>query len=431
LQQQLYRLLPSKPGAYIFKDENNVIIYVGKAKDLKKRVSSYFTKSRALDLKTIQLVSKIKKIDHIVVNSEIEAFLLEASLIKKHQPFYNIKFLDDKSYPYVKISTNGIPYVSISRNKKVDSDAKYFGPYPEVTPLKAVLKLLRKIFPYQTAANHSKRKCLYYHLGLCPCIPAVPENLLEYKRNIRNISIFFDGNKEKLLKNLLYDQKICIKNEEFEKAAIIQKQIEAIHRITNEEFNPFLYIEKPDSYYKRLQEEVASLKMILSEKKLLVGDLHRIECYDISNFSGTNATASMVVFINGDSSKKDYKRFKIRTKHTPDDFHMLKEVMIRRLKHMEWGIPNLMVIDGGKGQVSSVLNILMTSEYKIPIIGLAKKEEVIIVPKITQSYSLEFDEIKFPKSEPGINLLRTIRNEAHRFAVTYHKLLRSKATFKK
>ena len=423
--------MPSKPGAYIFKDENNVIIYVGKAKDLKKRVSSYFLKSRILDSKTIQLVSKIKTIDHIVVNSEIEAFLLEASLIKKHHPFYNIKFLDDKSYPYVKISVNKIPYISISRNKKIDLNAKYFGPYPEVTPLKAVLKLLRKIFPYQATANHSKRKCLYYHLGLCPCVQAVPENLLEYKRNIRNISLFFDGDKEKLLKNLLSDQKICIKNEEFEKAGIIQNQIDAIHRITREEFNPFLYIEKPDSYYERLQNETKSLKKILSDRGVSVDDLYRIECYDISNLSGTNATASMAVFINGDSSKKDYKRFKIRTKHTPDDFHMLKEVVARRLKHPEWGIPNLMVIDGGKGQVSSVLEILLASEYKIPVIGLAKKEETIIVPKITKSYSIIFDEIKLQKSEPGINLLRTIRNEAHRFAITYHKLLRSKAAFKK
>ena len=309
--------------------------------------------------------------------------------------------------------------------------AKYFGPYPEVTPLKAVLKLLRKIFPYQTTANHSKRKCLYYHLGLCPCIPAVPENLSEYKRNIRNISLFFDGSKEKLIKNLLSDQKKCIKNEEFEKAGIIQSQIDAIHKITREEFNPFLYIERPDSYYERLRNEISSLKKILTDKNISVDDLHRIECYDISNLSGTNATASMAVFINGDSSKKDYKRFKIRTKHTPDDFHMLKEVMTRRLKHPEWGIPDLMVIDGGKGQVSSVLEILLSSEYKIPVIGLAKKEEIIIVPKITKSYSIIFDEVKLPKSEPGINLLRTIRNEAHRFAVTYHKLLRSKATFKK
>lgn len=268
-------------------------------------------------------------------------------------------------------------------------------------------------------------------MGLCPCIPAVPENLSEYKRNIRNISLFFDGSKEKLLKNLLFDQKTCIKNEEFEKAGTIQGQIDAIHRITKEEFNPFLYIERPDSYYERLRNEINSLKKILTDKNISVDDLYRIECYDISNLSGTNATASMVVFINGDSSKKDYKRFKIRTKHTPDDFHMLKEVMVRRLKHPEWGIPDLMVIDGGRGQVSSVLDILLKSSYKIPVIGLAKKEEIIIIPKLTKSYSLIFDEVKLPKSEPGINLLRAIRNEAHRFAITYHRNLRSKSTFKK
>lgn len=424
------RSLPSKPGAYIFKDENNAVIYVGKAKDLKKRISSYFVKGRTLDTKTLQLVAKIKRIEHIVVNSEIEAFLLEANLIKKYHPFYNIKFLDDKSYPYVKIATKGIPYIAISRNKEADKNVKYFGPFPEVAPLRIVLKLLRRIFPYQAVANHPKKKCLYGHLGLCPCIPAIPDNLSVYKQNIRNISLFFNGNKEKLLKILLTEQKCFVKTEEFENAAIIQTQINAIERITNPEFNPFSYIEKPDFYYERLIKETKSLSEILNSHGLDVGNLQRIECYDISNLSGTNATASMVVFINGDSSKKDYKRFKIKTKHTPDDFHMLKEVIKRRLTHPEWGIPNLMVIDGGKGQVSSVLETIMTSIYKIPVIGLAKKEEIVVLPKILQNYAISFKEIKLPKSEPGVNLLRAIRNEAHRFAITYHRLLRLKATFR-
>lgn len=416
--------LPSKPGAYIFKNDKGVVLYVGKAKSLKKRVTSYFLNKNNLDSKTLLLVQEISKVDYIIVNSEIEAFLLEAELIKKYKPFYNIKLSDDKSYPYLKISSDRIPFLSISR-KRDDLKAEYFGPYTDVTGLKIVLKLVRRIFPFQSVKNHPKKACLYHHIGLCPCVTVYPEKLYDYKRNLKNLKKFLKGGKEEVIKSLQKLQKENIKFEEFEKASDIQKQIEKINLITSENYNPFRYQEVPDLYYQRIKSETDSLIEILSKYGLDIKDLRRIECYDVSNISGTDATGSMVVFENGDVSKKDYRRFKIRFKQTPDDFLMHKEMISRRVRHDEWEKPNLIVVDGGKGQVSSVLQVLNQNKYNVPLIGLAKREETIVVPEF-KGNKLEFMEIKLPHSTPGINLLRRLRDEAHRFAITYHRSLRRK-----
>lgn len=434
-QQLLHSQLPSRPGVYLFKDKGGKIIYVGKAKDLKKRVSSYFSKALK-DFKTTSLLKNIIAVDYIIVNSEIEAFLLEANLIKKHKPFYNIKFSDDKFYPYVKISSvvaagikDKIPYIVITRNKDT-KEGTYFGPYPNVESLKIVLKLMRKLFPFQSVKNHPKKNCLYYHLNQCPCIPLHPENLEGYKKNIRNLISFLDGKKVSVIKNLKKEQKEFIKKEEFEKAKTSQTKIEKIELITSEQYDPFRYMERPNLYYERVAEEVKSLGKILGDYNLEIGDLRRIECYDISNFSGKEATGSMVVFINGDSAKSEYRKFKIRLKSTPDDFFMHQEMMSRRIRHLEdWGMPNLLVIDGGKGQVSSILKILVRHNISIPVVGLAKRIETIVIPYKPAFGSLEFIEVNLPHSTPGINLLRRIRDEAHRFAITYHRLLRKKKTF--
>lgn len=407
----------------MFKDENKKILYVGKAKDLKKRVSSYFSQKK-LDTKTIKLVSLVKNIEHIRVNSEIEAFLLEASMIKKYKPFYNIKLIDDKSYPMVEITSDANPAVTITR-KKTNQKSLYYGPYSDATALKTVLKLIRKIFPYQSVKNHPKRKCLYYHLGLCPCVMANPENITDYTKNLKNIGKFLDGKKDDVIKMLLLEQKELVKAEEFESAQIVQNRIERIHLITSDTYSPFQYMDKPDFYFERIEKEVNSLEEILKPYYSELGGLKRIECYDISNFQGKQATGSMVVFENGDKSSKEYRRFKIRSKDTPDDFHMMKEMLSRRLDN-DWPIPNLLVIDGGKGQVGSAMKALANIGKRLPVIGLAKREEIIVVPIKTQS-GIEFVEIKLAHSTPGINLLRRIRDEAHRFAITYHKLLRSKA----
>lgn len=408
----------------MFKDEKGKILYVGKAKNLKKRVGSYFS-SKALDAKTIKLVSALKDIEIIKVSSEIEAFLLESELIKKNKPFFNVKLTDDKSYPMVEITKNENPAVVITR-KKVDKKAVYFGPYTDVKSLKVVLKLLRKVFPYQSVKNHPKRKCLYYHLNLCPCIPVVPENLPEYKKSIQAIERFLKGKKKDVLKSLQKERDIYSKNEDFEMAAKIQEKIEKINYITSETFEPFHYIEKPDFYYERIEKELKSLKDIIEPFFPNLVKLNRIECYDISNISGTNPTGSMVVFINGEKASNEYRRFKIKTKYTPDDFHMMQEMILRRFKNVNWEKPDLMIVDGGKGQVSSALKAMTAQKVKYPLIGLAKREEIIVIP-VKTSGKLEFVEVKLPQSTPGINFLKKVRDEAHRFALTYHRLLRKKS----
>lgn len=416
--------LPSKPGVYIYKDVRNKVIYVGKAKDLKKRVGNYFS-DRPHDAKTTKLIAEAFYIDYIVVGSEVEAFLLEAELIKKYRPYYNIQFSDDKYYPFLKIGTFPYPYISVVRKKDKNEKAEYLGPYISSSDLKTTLRLLRRIFPFHSVKNHDKRKCLYNHIRLCPCIPVNPERLDKYKQDIKSIRKFFKGDTKGVIKGLILEQKGAVKEEKFEDAQSIQIQIDKIKNLTSEHFAPFSYEEKPDFYYQRIKSEVKSLQEILS-KYDIESSLHRIECYDISNTSGKNATGSMVVFINGDVSKKDYRKFKIKFKKTPDDFAMHMEVMARRIRN-DWPKPDLLVIDGGKGQVSSVLKVLAHFNYKVPLIGLAKREEIIVIPLKSKGFGFDFIEVKLPRSTPGVNLLRRIRDEAHRFAITYHKLLRKKA----
>jgi excinuclease ABC subunit C len=397
---------------------------VGKAKNLKNRVNSYFS-NKALDSKTLKLVNQILSLSFIQVTSEIEAFLLESALIKKYKPFFNIKLIDDKTYPYIEITKGNNPSLTITR-KRQDKKADYFGPYSDATALKVVLKLLRKIFPYQSVKNHPKRKCLYYHLDLCPCVAATAGNLNTYKQNLKKIKYFLDGKKGEVVKMFLTEQKSYIKHEEFEKARDIQNKIDMINLITSHNFEPFRYIEKPDFYFERIGKEVTSLEEILKPFYDNLNTLGRIECYDISNFQGHQATGSMVVFINGQKEAKEYRRFKIKTKNTPDDFWMMEEVISRRFKKEGWTHPDLIVVDGGKGQIGAALKALANRKLRIPLIGLAKREETIVVP-IKNQKGITFEEIKLIKSTPGVNLLRTIRDEAHRFAVTYHRLLRKKA----
>lgn len=426
MESFLYSSLPSKPGVYQFKNKEKEIIYVGKAKDLKKRVTSYFQKG-AHDAKTIHLVKDVVSIDHILVNSEIEAFLLEAELIKKHKPYYNIRFIDDKSYPYIMVTNDNFPYVSVVR-KKNNKNADYFGPYPDAGSVKIVLKILRKIFPFQSVKNHSKRKCLYYHLGLCPCLPAVSENKTQYIKNLKNLKRFLGGNTDTVITALIKEQKNSIRAEEFENASSIQKQIDSIKKITQETFDPFFYLTVPNAQAEREKNENDSLKNLLIQSGINLPILERIECYDISNFQGTNATGSMTVFIKGSATTSEYRKFKIKKLSTPNDFAMHQEVMARRMKHMEWGTPDLIVVDGGKGQVSSVLQVLAHLGMSVPVIGLAKRFETIIIPEKIGKQII-FNEVRVPLSTPALNLLRRIRDEAHRFAISYHRKLRSKQTF--
>lgn len=398
---------------------------MGKAKNLKKRVSSYFLKNISLGPKTTILVSQVAKIQAITTNSEIEAFLLENQYIKKHKPKYNVKLTDDKAYPMVKISIKeDYPKVLTSRRKD-DKNSIYFGPFPNAAnALRNVLKIVRKIFPYQSVQNHSGKICLYYHLGLCPCPPvfASQEFKKDYRKNIKHIIDFLNGNTRKVIRELEIERDSLSRREEFEKANLLQNKINEIGLISGPTYKTSLDLNINPSLANDLREnEIKDLINILNNNNVRLKKLERIECFDISNISGTNAVGSMVTFVNGEKYAEGYRKFKIKTLNSPNDFAMMEEVLERRIKHSEWPYPNLIIVDGGKGQVSSALKILKELRIKIPIIGLAKKEETIITS--------EFKEINLPKNSEALKLIMRVRDEAHRFAITYHKLLRSKSLF--
>lgn len=366
------------------------------------------------------MVSQVKKIKVIIVKSEIESLLLEARLIKKHKPKYNIKLIDSKGYPFIRITVkNKYQSVLITR-KKDDLNSIYFGPYPDVKAVKLTLRILRKIFPFQSVLNHPKNLCLYNHLNLCLCQNVLPENLKVARSNIKNIIYFLNGNSKKILKDLIKERGNESKNENFEKAQESQNKILAIEKIINPATRSFEYETNPNLIYEQKEKQIKELMKILNENGVQTNYLHRIECYDISNTQGTNPVSSMVVLTNGEIDKKNYRKFKIETVG-PNDFKMLEETLLRRFKHQEWLYPNLIVVDGGKGQVTSAKKALKKASIKIPIIGLAKKFETIVTKNLK--------EISLPKDNIGLQLILKIRDEAHRFAITYHKKIRNKKEF--
>lgn len=482
--------MPSEAGVYVYLDKNGTVLYVGKAKDLKSRVSSYFQKSVSLGAKTAALVSQIDKITITTVESELEALLLEAFYIKKYNPKYNIRLTDSKQYLKIRITINdAYPRVLLARRED-DKESLYFGPYPSSGALKLVLKTMRRIFPYVSALNHPKRICLYNHLGLCPCPPLndSPELRKDYKKNIKGIIRMLEGESQKIMKELEKERDKASRDEAYEKALLLQKKINAMSLITTPFHKPFEYDVNPNLRDDKRQEELDGLKEILNQQGMGLEKLERIECYDISNTQGTHSVGSMVVFINGEKESSQYRKFRIRRdwekpmtkaektsfetkprnpKHLANDFESMKEVLKRRLNHDEWDIPDLIIVDGGKGQVSSAMTALAECGMVIPLIGLAKREETIIVPSVGgrvkrqgESSSIDsdtpivntyqellnlrfagtkaeknktiivseehFTEISLPKNSPPLFLIQRLRNEAHRFAITYHRKLRSK-----
>lgn len=342
---------------------------------------------------------------------------MEANYIKLYKPKYNAKLTDDKAYPLIRITIKDeYPKVLIARRNE-DKKSLYFGPFPNSTALRLVLRTIRRIFPFQSVANHPNKLCLYNHLALCPC-PQVTKDKY-YKKNICHIITFLKGDTKKVLNNLKIERNVLSKLEEFEKAEVLQRKIDAISYVTSPAYQKFDYRVNPNLDSDLRKKELSELKDCLTRYNVQVKNLKRIECFDISNISGTNATGSMVVFVNGEKDTSGYRRFKIRrTDKIPDDFAMMQEILQRRLNHNEWLFPDLIIVDGGKGQVSSAVAVLKEQNINIPVIGLAKREETIITS--------DFEEIKLPKGSEALKLIMRIRDEAHRFAITYHRKLRLK-----
>lgn len=404
--------ISAKPGVYLFRDKRNEIIYIGKSVSLRKRIQQYFRPSLKLGPKTEKMVSEVSKVDVRIVKTEIEALLLETALIKKYKPRYNVSWKDDKGHLYIKINlTPQIPVIETARRQLETPQIKLYGPFPSASTVRQVLKTLRKIFPY-CQHKRQQKSCLWVHLGLCP--DPYHTDPLKYKKNIKNIMLFLGGKKKVLLFNLKREMRLLSNNQKFEDALKIKKQVEAIEYITSVYVTPDEYLKRPSLAEDFIYERLHDLKEFLNLPK----NPKRIEAYDISNIQGKMATGSMVVFVNGEKTPHEYRRFRIRSKETPDDISMMKEVIRRRFLN-NWPLPDLIVIDGGKPQLNASLNALEAYSFKIPIISLAKKNEDIYLP----GKSLP---LKLNQTSPGLQLLRQTRDEAHRFALIYHRKLRSK-----
>lgn len=525
-------LLPTSPGCYIHKDKNGTIIYVGKAKNLRNRVRSYFRGSH--DTKTEALVSEIVDFEFIVTESNIEALLLEINLIKENKPKYNIMLKDDKSYPFIKITNERYPRLIITRQVKKDGGL-YFGPYPDVGAANEIKRLLDRIFPFRKCTNPPSKVCFYYHIGQCMAHTICKKDETYFKSMAQEVSDFLKGQGDKIIDDLKGKMAAAAQTMEFERAAEYRDLIQAIGtlqtkqrvmakdlqnrdvfgyyvdkgwmcvqvffvrqgKLIERDVNLFPYYNDPDEdfltyvgqFYQEkshlvpnevlipqdIDEEAVKvlvdtkiLKPQRGEKKQLVnlaiknarvsleqkfnlleksvektqGAIEnlgrllqiptpvRIESFDNSNIMGTSPVSAMVVFVNGKPSKKDYRKYKIKTVVGPDDYASMREVIRRRYGRVQRdGLtpPDLIVIDGGQGQVNIAKQVIQEElGLDIPIAGLQKNDK-------HQTHELLFGDplkvVELSRNSQEFFLLQRIQDEVHRFAITFHRQLRSKNSF--
>ena len=409
------KTLPSSPGVYFHKNADGEIIYVGKAAVLKNRVRQYFQHSEK-DTKTAALVREIAMTDWIVVDTEMDALFLESEMIKRYLPKWNILLRDDKTVSYVRIDLKSeVPYVTLTRNPEGD-DAEYIGPFYAKRTVADALRILRKVFPYYIKPYDGK-KTLDTDLGLTPGIEVGKSTPVAYKKQLKNLIRYLNGERKALLKDLEVQMKASAKAGDYEEAALLRNQLFGLQDLrkkivfSNKEFMDI------------------SSDQALNQLKDLLGlerPPKRIEGYDISHQSGENVVGSMVVFINGVSDRAEYRKFKLHHQKN-DDTNNLREIIERRLKHEKWEYPDLIILDGGEGQLNAVKDL--RAEAKIPVIGRNKSGDhtrnaavVIVVP---DKGSFEIN----PNSHMA-KLIARIDEEAHRFAITYHRLLKRKNMLK-
>lgn len=429
LQDKL-KTLPTAPGVYFHKSKSGEIIYVGKAAILRNRVRQYFQDSRLRDTKTDVLVGEIYDTDWVVTESEIDALFLESEMVKRYKPRYNILLRDDKSQIFVRINMkDAYPYISYTR-QPLDDGAEYFGPYYNGFAVKKALRYLRKIFPYSTHVTMPKRVCLQYHLGLCPGVEEQKITSQDYKAILRKLILYLKGERKQLITQLEREMNTAAKLREFEKAATRRNQINDLKSLQKQILfsdREFLDISK--------DQALSGLSLLLGLK----GIPRRIEGYDISHMQGTNNVASLVVASNGVADKAEYRKFKMRIPGNNDFAHM-HEVISRRFsgKHLDWPKPDLLLIDGGKGQLGAAVQALREKNVQIPAIGLAKRLEEIVILKDGSNVTLDhsaypdahitesedFYIVLLPHDSHIVKLLQRIRDESHRFAVSYHTVLK-------
>lgn len=428
--------LPKSPGVYFHKNLKGEIIYVGKAAVLRNRVRQYFQKSRSRDPKTEALVAEIADVDWMVVESELEALFLEAEMIRRYMPRYNILLRDDKSMIYIRIDDKSdYPTVTTTR-RPMDDDAQYFGPYLSAITVRQALKLLRKVFPFATSKPlGQKRASLHYHIGLDPGLEEGRTSLEDYRANLRKLIAVIKGKRRAIEKDLEQEMNQLSKAQDFEAAAKVRNQLLSLRRLAQQ-------VIFSDKEFMDISKDHA-----LDELVRLLGLTRfpgRIEGYDISHMQGSDVVASMVVFTNGVSNKGEYRKFKTKINKN-DDFYNMHETISRRVSKRnvtKWGLPDLILIDGGKGQLDAALRARNEAGLEIPFIGLAKREEQIVIhntqsrvtlnKKVLQqlhgytSESQDFTLLNVPHTSNVIKLLQRIRDESHRFAVSYHSVLKTK-----
>jgi len=395
--------MPDAPGVYLMKDAQDKIIYVGKAKSLKKRLMTYL--GRDLATKTLIQMRSVADIEVQLCPTEGLALLLEAALIHRHKPKYNISLRDDKSFPLIKITNEDFPAIYVTR--KIEPDAsRYLGPYTSANLLREALKIIRRSFPVRSCRILPDKACLYYRVNLCPapCIGKISKK--DYANIIENISLILEGKTDTLIKKLTGEMKHFAENKEFEKAAAARDQISTLSALSS--IRP--------GYSS--SDEMQDLKDLLQLGKLP----ERIECFDIANISGKEATGSMVSFWKAKPDKNNYRRFKIKTVNAVDDYAMMQEVVRRRYTRVieqKLPKPDLILIDGGKGHLMTAAKVLLGFGLPIPLASIAKEEENIYLLGKPNPIQLKSD-------TPALNLIRRVRDEAHRFAQKYHHLLHRK-----
>lgn len=403
--------LPRKSGVYIFKDKGNCILYVGKAVDLYHRVASYFSDTKRARSKISALVERITTVETIVVESELEALILEANLIKKYRPSFNIRLTDDRDYLYIAITKEFFPKVITARKPDLEKAKKYWGPFPSARNVRDTLKHLRKVFPW--CSGRGPRPCFYYHLGQCLGACAGLISRKEYSKIINRFSMLLDGKKEKLVSELTLDMMRLSDKRKFEDAAKIKKMIQGIEYLTQQNRTE-MYLQNPNFLQEEKQLALKQLQKDLNLPKLP----KRIEGYDISNIAGQEAVGSMVVLTDGEVDKSQYRQFKMHPQASvpakANDVGMMRDMIKRRLRHLDWPKPDLILVDGGRGQVRAV-------KLEMPVFGLAKRMEWLYPP--------EGDIIKLSRKSLSLRLLQKLRDEAHRFAVSYHRKLHKKMFF--
>ncbi len=427
ISQGGYKKLPETPGVYIMRDAAGRVLYVGKAGNLRRRVSSYF--ERPHDVRIEALVAKIKKIDHEKTDTALEALIREAELIREYMPPYNVREKDDKSFLYIEITKEKFPRVLLARGPSAGGSGKRFGPFTSASSVREALKILRRIFPWSAhdpeRIGKFARPCFDYEIGLCPgtCVGMCVRE--EYLKNIARLELFLEGKKKRLLGSLTKEMTAAGRTLEFETAEKLRRQIFALRHIRDTALihdAEVLAPGTPDGRDGPAGRDAG-------------GHGYRIEGYDISNISGTAAVGSMVVFENGEPNKDEYRKFKIRSIFKPNDVGMLTEVLERRFHHgtggtsstkdvaraamrgERWRMPDLVLIDGGLAQANAAHRVLLRAGLRIPIVGIAKgpeRKRNDIIGAI-------------PKGVTKLTLIR-VRDEAHRFAIGYHKALR-KRTF--